>query len=153
MTRLNIRNCARCKKIFVPTSNEKICADCRAAELEMEEVVKSYVRDNPGITVNQLIEGSGAPAKLVWRMIEEGQFENSGLKDANYPCSNCGKIITRGTYCEECLDKLKTKAQKFAAAMNSKKRASEKKSQEQSADDKKTFSESMYNEINSSRSR
>ena len=145
MTKLNIRNCARCKRIFVPVGNEKICSDCRAADFELEERVKSYVRDHPGITVNQLIEGSGAPAKLIWRMIMQGQFENSGLKNAQYPCANCGKMITRGTYCAECMDKLKTKAQKFAAAMNSKNRAAEKKSQESS--EKKTFSESMYNEL------
>ena len=143
MANLNIKNCARCKRIFIPVGAEKLCPDCRAADYEVEERIKSYVRDHPGITVNQLIEGSGAPAKLIWRMIMQGQFENAGLKDAHYPCANCGKIITRGTYCAECMDKLKLKAQKFAAAMNTKNRATEKKSQS----DKKTFSDSMYNEL------
>ncbi|MBD3878457.1 MAG: hypothetical protein SR1Q5_02050 [Quinella sp. 1Q5] len=144
MTKLNIRNCARCKKIFVPTSGEKICPECRAADLEMEERVKAYVRDHPGITVNELIEGSGAPPKLVWRMIQQGQFENSGLKNASYPCANCGKLITRDVYCSECLGKLKQNAQKFAKAMDSKRRTAEKKSQ--------TFSDSMYDALDSSRS-
>ena len=148
MTKLNIRNCARCKRIFVPAGNEKICPDCRALDLELEERVKAYVRDHPGITVNQLIEGSGAPRALVWRMIQQGQFENSGLKDAKYPCGNCGKIITRGTYCSECMSKLKQNAQKFAAAMNSKRR----KAQEESASNK-TFSESMYDALDNSRNR
>ncbi|MBR4642422.1 MAG: hypothetical protein IKO74_06820 [Selenomonadaceae bacterium] len=151
MTKLNIKNCLRCNKIFIPVSGEKICPDCRAEDLALEERVKSYVRDHPGITVNQLIEGSGAPRNLVWRMIQQGQFENSGLKDAKYPCSNCGKIITRGTYCSECMEKLKMNAQKFANAMNSKKRAAEKKAQEQSAN--KTFSDSMYDALDNSRNR
>ncbi|MBR6888965.1 MAG: hypothetical protein IKN16_11075, partial [Selenomonadaceae bacterium] len=102
-------------------------------------------------TVNQLIEGSGAPRNLVWRMIQQGQFENSGLKGAEYPCANCGKIITRGTYCSDCMGKLKQNAQKFANAMNSKrKRAAEKKAQESSG---KTFSESMYDALDNSRTR
>ena len=147
VTKLNIRNCARCKKIFVPTSGEKICPDCRAEDLEFEERVKAYVRDHPGITVNQLIEGSGAPRNLVWRMIQQGQFENSGLKDAKYPCANCGKIITRGTYCSDCMAKLKQNAQKFAAAMNSKRKAKEESSSG------KTFSESMYDALDNSRNR
>lgn len=151
MTKLNIKNCARCKKIFVPVSGEKICPDCRAEEIELEERVKNYVRDHPGITVNQLIEGSGAPRNLVWRMIQQGQFENSGLKDAKYPCANCGKIITRGTYCSDCMGKLKQNAQKFANAMNSKKRAAEKKAQESASN--KTFSNSMYDALDNSRSR
>ena len=145
MAKLNIKNCARCKKIFIPTSGEKICPECRAADLEMEEHVKAYVRDHPGITVNELIEGSGAPQKLVWRMIQQGQFENSGLRGASYPCANCGKPITRDVYCSECLGKLKQNAQKFANAMDSKRRAAEKKSQ--------TFSDSMYDALDSSRNR
>ena len=139
MSKLNIKNCARCKKIFVPVSNEKICADCRADDLEVEERVKAYVRDHPGITVNQLIEGSGAPAKLVWRMIQQGQFENANLRGAEYPCGRCGKLIKKGAYCTECAEKLRANAQKFASAMNSKRRAAEKKSEQN-----KTFSESMY---------
>lgn len=150
MAGLGIRNCIRCNKIFMPASGEKICGDCRNKELEMEEHVRLYVREHPGITVNQLIEGSGAPKSLIWRMIQQGQFENSGLRDAKYPCGNCGTLITKGVYCNECASKLRLNAQKFANAMASKKRAEEKKEQEEA---KRTFSGSMYDEINSSRSR
>ena len=132
----------------MPVLDEKICPECRSKEMEMEEQVRSYVRDHPGITVKELIDGTGAPSRLVWRMIQQGQFENSGLRDAKYPCGNCGKLITKGVYCYECAGKLRLDAQKFAKAMDSKKRAEEKKSQGQ-----KTFSNSMYDEINSSRSR
>lgn len=143
MAKLNIRNCARCKKIFAPTGNEKICPDCRAEDAEMEERVKAYVRDHRGLTVNQLIEGSGVPAKLVWRMIQQGLFENAGLLDAEYPCANCGKLISKDVYCSECAGKLKENAQKFAAALNSKHRNAEKKS--------KTFSDSMHDMMNNAR--
>lgn len=148
MAKLGIRNCIRCKKIFMPVSGEKICSDCRNEEMKLEEHVKSYVRDHPGITVDQLIEGSGAPSDFVWRMVQQGLFENSTLREAKYPCGNCGKLITKGVYCYECASKLRMDAQKFAQAMTSKKRAEEK-----AAESRKTFSSSMYDEINSSRSR
>lgn len=144
MAKLNIRNCARCKKIFAPAGKEKICPECRAIDLELEERVKAYVRDHTGLTVNQLIEGSGVPAKLVWRMIQQGLFENSGLLDAEYPCANCGKLITKDVYCSDCAGKLKENAQKFAAALNSKQRAATKKA--------KTFSDSMHDMMDGSRS-
>lgn len=144
MAKLNIKNCVRCNKIFAPTSGEKICPDCRAAELEMEERVKTYVREHRGATVNQVIEESGVPAKLVWRMIQQGLFENAGLVNAEYPCNVCGKIITTGLYCSECASKLKENAQKFVASMAARKRAPEKK---------QTFSDSMHNDINNSRNR
>lgn len=147
MAGLNIKNCVRCKKIFMPVGKEKMCPDCRAGEIELEERVKAYVRDHRGITVNQLIEGTGVPAKLIWRMIQQGLFENSGLLDAQYPCGRCGKLISKDVYCSECAGKLKENAQKFAAAMSSRQRAAEKQSTG------KTFSESMYEDIKSSRSR
>lgn len=135
----------------MPVSGEKICPECRDKEIKLEEHVKGYVRDHPGITVEELIEGSGAPSAFVWRMIQQGLFENSTLRDAKYPCGNCGKLITKGVYCDECASKLRADAQKFANAANSKKRA-EKKAQEASSG-RKTFSSSMYDEINNSRSR
>ena len=138
MASLGIRNCVICKKIFIPVSNEKMCPACRTKELELEEKVKVYVRDHPGITVDELIEGSGAPSALVWRMIQQGLFENSSLRNAKYPCGNCGKLITKGVYCYECASKLRADAQKFAkAAANSKKRV--EKNQE-SSEGRKTFS-------------
>ena len=151
MAKLGIRNCIRCKKIFMPVSDEKLCRDCRNEELEMEEHVKSYVRDHPGITVDQLIEGSGAPSALVWRMIRQGLFENANLRDAKYPCGNCGKLISKGVYCYECASKLRLDAQKFANAMTAKKRAEEKA--QEAAEGRKTFSSSMYDEIDNARSR
>lgn len=150
MASLGIRNCISCKKIFMPVSNEKMCPACRAKELELEEKVKIYVRDHPGITVDELIEGSGAPSALVWRMIQQGLFENANLRNAKYPCGNCGKLITKGVYCYECASKLRADAQKFAKAANSRKRV--EKNQE-SSEGRKTFSSSMYDEIDSSRRR
>ena len=145
MAGLGIRNCIRCKKIFMPVSKEKMCPECRAKELELEEEVKVYVREHPNITVEELIEGTGAPSALVWRMIQQGLFENSTLRNAKYPCGNCGKLITKGVYCYECASKLREDAQKFAKAANSKKRM------EESSEGKKTFSSSMYEEIDSRR--
>lgn len=143
MAKLNIRNCVRCKKIFLPSSGEKICPDCRAEDAAIEEKVKAYVRDHRGLTVNQLIEGSGVNPKIIWRMIQQGLFENSGLIDAEYPCANCGKPITKDLYCTECAGKFKENAQKFAAALVSKRAAADKKSQ--------TFSNSMHDMMNNSR--
>ncbi|MCR5833731.1 MAG: hypothetical protein K6G55_03680 [Selenomonadaceae bacterium] len=149
ITNLNIRNCVRCNKIFMPVGGDKICPDCRAADLKTEEYVKTYVRDHPGIMINDLIEQTGVPSKFIWRMVQRGQFEHSGLRGAEYPCSNCGKMIKHGIYCEMCADKLKTNAQKFAAAMNSKQRVAE--SNKAHAASGKTFSNSMYDALSSAR--
>lgn len=134
----------------MPALGENICPECREKELALEEVVKDYVRDHPGITIRELIDGTGASEKLIWRMIRQGQFENAGGLELQYPCGKCGKLISNGAYCEECAVKLKMEAKKFADAMKSKARAAEKKNAPKSGSSK-TFSNSMYEDINNSK--
>lgn len=150
MAKLNIKNCVRCRKIFVPALGENICPECREKEVALEEVVKDYVRDHPGITIREIIDGTGASEKLIWRMIRQGQFENAGGLEIQYPCGKCGKLISNGAYCEECAVKLKMEAKKYAEAMKSKARAAEKKNETKSGSSK-TFSNSMYEDINNSK--
>lgn len=150
MARLNIKNCTRCHKIFQPKLGENVCPECREKEVAMEEIVREYVRDNPGVTIREIIDGTGASEKLIWRMIRQGQFENAGGLEIQYPCGKCGKLISKGAYCDECAVKLKLEAKKYADAMRSKARAADKKPAPKS-NSNKNFSNSMYEEMNHSR--
>lgn len=150
MARINIKNCVRCHKIFQPKIGENICPECREQESKMEEIVREYVRDHPGITIREIIDGTGASEKLIWRMIRQGQFENSGGLEIQYPCGKCGVLISSGAYCDACAVKLKLEAKKYADAMRAKAHAAEKKNAPKSGSSK-NFSDSMYEEMNKSR--
>ena len=109
-----MRNCQRCGKLFMQQNREKICRDCRDAEVEMENKVMDFVRSNPECKVPDIVEGTGAEESLVVRMIEEGRFEQTNLK-SYHPCKKCGKEILTGQYCEACLSSMQENLQSVHA--------------------------------------
>ncbi|MBR2518493.1 MAG: flagellar protein [Selenomonadaceae bacterium] len=150
MAKLNLKNCVSCHKVFLSVIGESICPECRVLEQTMEEDVKEYVRDHPGITIRQLIDETGAPDKLIWRMVRQGQFDNASGLEVQYPCGKCGKLIKNGAYCPECAVKLKMEAKKFADAMKMRAHAAADKAPTIKGGAQKTYSETMYNEIEDS---
>lgn len=115
-----LRNCAQCGRIFSPTRGENLCRDCRMKEEEMERQVMIYVRDHQGISIKEAVEATGVSEKIVKRMAREGMFVKNGLTTANflYPCTGCGRPISTGTYCSDCLARLRVETKKAAEAMH-----------------------------------
>ena len=115
-----IRNCIKCGKIFAAMNNEKVCKDCVQKEKDFEEHVVSYIRENPGKGVKEVMEATGASEKLMRRMIQDGIFSNAAInrvEGATYPCMSCGRPITNGTYCTDCLSRLRNQTKKAAERM------------------------------------
>lgn len=114
-----LKNCIQCGRIFSPTRGEKLCRDCRLKEEELERQVMSYVRDHPGISIREAVQATGVSEKIVKRMAREGMFVNNGLAtNFLYPCASCGKPISTGTYCTDCLQRLRGETKKAAEAMH-----------------------------------
>lgn len=114
-----LKNCSQCGKIFSPIRGEKLCRDCRMKEEEIERQVIHYVRDNPGASIKETMEATGVPEKVIKRMAREGMFVNVATSENFvYPCMGCGKPIRNGTYCADCLKRLRTETRKASEAMH-----------------------------------
>lgn len=109
----NIKNCPRCGKLYVEVG-QRMCHDCYEKELEDEQVVAKFVRENRQATVQEIVEGTGVSEKVVIRMIKQGRFIQNGIEIA-YPCESCGKPITSGKLCKACSDNLQKEISKFQA--------------------------------------
>ena len=112
-----IKNCAQCGRIFAPLRNEVLCRDCRIKEEEKQQEVLEYVRDHQGSTIKEVMEALGVTDKFIKQMIKEGLFVNIEREDFYYPCKVCGKPIRNGTYCSDCLSKLRNETKKMAEHM------------------------------------
>ena len=115
-----IRNCTKCGKVFASMHGERVCKDCIQQEKDFEEQVIKYIRDNPGSSVKEVMEATGATEKMMKRMMQDGIFSNAAVKrdeNATYPCMSCGRPITSGTYCMDCLSRLRDQTRKAAEAM------------------------------------
>ena len=112
-----LKNCAVCGKMFVATRGEKLCKDCMIKEEEKELLVLDYVREHQGCSISEVIEAMGVTDKFIKNMIAKGLFANVERNDLYYPCQSCGKPIRNGTYCSDCLSRLRTETKKMADQM------------------------------------
>lgn len=119
MAGAKLKNCAQCGKIFPSLRGEKICRDCKIKEQELELKIMQYVRDHPGVSMKEVKEALGVSDKLMKRMVNEGMFSNVSISnDFLYPCVSCGRMIHTGTYCSDCLAKLRRETKKVAEALH-----------------------------------
>ena len=114
--RPNLKNCAKCGKVFVPIGPEKYCTDCRREQEAKEREVANFVRENPGVSIDEAAKAVGASDRLVKRMALQGAFAQRGKK-FTHTCMNCGRTITQGTYCADCLEKLRNESKRAGELM------------------------------------
>ncbi len=114
-----LRNCTKCGKVFTSIRGERLCRDCMDEAKAFEQKVVEYIRDNPGTSLKDVMEATGATDKMLKRMMQEGIFSNSVQKgeDFMYPCVGCGRPIRTGTYCTDCLSRLRDQTRKAAESM------------------------------------
>lgn len=115
--KLKIKNCADCGKIFSPVRNETLCRDCLMKAEAKETEVLEYVRDHQGCSISEVMKVMGVTERFVKNMVNKGLFSNIERTNIFYPCASCGKPIKNGTYCSDCLGKLRKETQKMAQEM------------------------------------
>ena len=117
--KVKLRNCIQCGKVFLSQDREELCTDCKAIYYELEEKVKNYVKDNPGVSMVEVCEETGVSKKLIQHMARSGVFMDMPMgENYMYPCASCGTPIKIGTYCTSCLTRLRNETKKVAEAMS-----------------------------------
>ena len=117
-----MRICARCGRPFSGGTNERFCKACTVTLLrgdsKKQEAVRNFIRDNQGVTDRKVMEKFGVSKKFVNQMITNKTVANKNTDvKTQYPCANCGKMITEGVYCSECFLLLRKEIQKYSAQM------------------------------------
>ncbi len=98
---MEIRNCKRCNRLF-QYNGIKYCASCLMELDEMYKKVRDYLYEHPDATIIEVSEATGVEEKIILEFLREGRLE---LKEpsAVLTCERCGKPITMGRMCKECL--------------------------------------------------
>lgn len=101
-----VRNCRRCKKIFMYVTGVQLCDACKRLDEEDFEKVRSFVRDFPGATVQEVSKETGVPTQMIYRYLKEGRLEVSEKSPIALLCENCGARIKSGRFCINCSKRL-----------------------------------------------
>lgn len=101
MIKMEVRNCPNCGRLFNFVRTD-LCPVCiKEAEEEFQKV-RSYLRDNPKITIIELAEETGVEEDRIIQWIREGRLESRGFKEMPLKCERCGVGIYSGTLCDKC---------------------------------------------------
>lgn len=101
-----VKNCHKCKKIFMYNTGPQICENCKKLEEEEFEKVRMFVRDFPGATVQEVSRETEVSSQLIYRFLKEGRLEVAESSPIALQCENCGNRIQSGRFCITCSKKL-----------------------------------------------
>lgn len=100
----NLRNCSECGRVFA-YQGRNICNKCLEKEDGDYAIVRRYVRDHPGASVPEVAEATNIDEEKILQFIRDGRLIKRGSTYTTL-CERCGKTISSGKYCENCLREL-----------------------------------------------
>ncbi|MBB3110499.1 flagellar operon protein (TIGR03826 family) [Paenibacillus phyllosphaerae] len=102
---MNIANCPRCGKIFSKNFRD-VCPSC-IKEIDQEYALcADHLRQNKGITTQELSEATGVSVRQISKFIREGRISIIGSPNLGYPCEVCSTMIREGNMCMDCRGRL-----------------------------------------------
>lgn len=101
-----VKNCRRCKKIFMWSVGQQICNECKKLEEEDFEKVRKFLRDYPGATITEVSNATEVSTQLIYRFLKDGRLEVTENSPIALQCETCGVRITCGRFCVNCSKKL-----------------------------------------------
>ena len=99
---MNLRNCARCGKMFNYIGGQPICDPCKKAIEEDFQKVKQYIEDNPTASLKMISEENQVSTKQIQQWIREERLMFSKDSPIQLLCEGCGEPITTGRFCAKC---------------------------------------------------
>jgi len=98
---MKLKNCERCGKIF-KSAHPTLCPDCVAEDEEDFTKVRNFIKANPKVAIEVVVEATGVEEERIRDFIRYGQIESADLKGPALECKRCGKPIYMGNYCVIC---------------------------------------------------
>jgi flagellar operon protein (TIGR03826 family) len=103
---MNLDNCPRCGRLYLKNVMD-MCQPC-VRELEHQyEICVKYLRENRGITIQELSDATDISIKEITRFIREGRISIANAPNMMYPCEICGTLIRESNMCESCRSRLR----------------------------------------------
>ena len=99
---MNIRNCARCGKMFNYIVGPVICESCKKEMEDEFQKVKKYIGENPAATMKQITEDNNVKMSQVREWIREERLMFTQNSPLQLTCEKCGVQIQTGRFCAKC---------------------------------------------------
>ena len=94
---MNLRNCAKCGKMFNYVQGPPICDACKKAKEEDFQRVKAYIQDNPKASLNQIAEENNVKLNQIKEWIREERLMFTKDSPIQLNCEKCGAFQKKET--------------------------------------------------------
>lgn len=95
--------CRVCRKPYeIEIGFPSLCPECLEKEKDEYNLVRSYVRDRPGVTVDVVERDTKVDRQKIIRYLHEERLEIYSGSDSFLRCKICGSKIYTGMYCDKC---------------------------------------------------
>jgi len=111
--------CVKCGKHFESRQKKLLCSDCSGIDQNVFGVIRDYLYDFPGASVNQVIDATGVSSRQILKYLKEGRIETVG-ETMLLNCEVCNKPISFGAMCENCRKDLNHSFQSASKAKTTK---------------------------------
>lgn len=102
---LNVINCSRCGKVCIRSASE-LCPACLKELDKQYELCLEHLRENRGLSLQELSDATEVPVKQIIRFIKEGRISIIQASNLTYPCEVCGDPIMEQSICTPCRQRL-----------------------------------------------
>lgn len=99
---MDVRNCAKCGRLFQYIGGPPICPNCRRREEEDFDLVKNYIYEHKDANMVEVSRETGVSTRLIERFIREGRLMLSEDSPMTIKCEKCGANIRTGRFCDAC---------------------------------------------------
>ena len=99
---MNVKNCRGCGRLFNYISGAFLCPACREKMEEKFQLVREYIRENPGVGIQQVSADCDVETSQVNQWLREERLELTEGSPLMLTCMSCGSLIRCGKYCDKC---------------------------------------------------
>ena len=103
---MNVRNCRGCGRLFNCISGPSMCPACREGLEAKFQEVKEYIRENPGVGIQEVSEACDVERSQINQWLREERLELTEGSPLMLGCESCGALIRCGKYCDKCKQNL-----------------------------------------------
>ena len=105
---MNVRNCRKCRRLFNYVVGPVLCNQCKQEMEEVFQVVKKFIRENPGCDIRMVAETCEVDPMQIRQWVKEERLCFSDDSPSGIPCERCGVTIKSGRFCNACKTDIKS---------------------------------------------
>ena len=125
---MEVKTCKSCGKLYNYLGRSTpLCPACMKLLEEKFQIVKEYIRDNPGANIQQVSDATEVSVKMIKQWVREERLTFAEGSMVGLECESCGANILTGRFCANCKGKVQQGLNEVLQQNRAKQQPEEKK--------------------------